>query len=239
MTILSARHSSEGPAAPAAGAAAVETDVPPSLQLSLRMIGALGRAMAARDEPAYRHAERVQEHVVAIAREMCPGDTRTIEAIQAAALLHDVGKLAIPDSLLRKGGPLTPVERQRVRQHVVLGADILASIPFTGTLSRIVRHHHESWDGTGYPDGLSGDAIPLGARILAVGDCYDALRSDRPYRPSLPHDAAVGIILSRRGTRYDPAVVDVFVRLIGKTPVLPASARAALSATGSRTPGRA
>jgi putative nucleotidyltransferase with HDIG domain len=223
---------------PVAAAAAVDADVPPSLQLSLSMIGALGRAMASRDESAYRHAERVQEHVVAIAREMCPGDTRTIEAIQAAALLHDVGKLAIPDSLLRKAGPLTPGEHQQVRQHVVLGADILAAIPCTGTLSRIVRHHHESWDGTGYPDGLSGEAIPLGARILAVGDCYDALVSDRPYRPSLPHDAAVGIIVSRRGTRYDPAVVDVFVRLIGKALVMPASARAARPATGGRTAGR-
>ena len=217
-------------------ASAGTSEILPSLQLSLTMIGALGRAMAARDEPAYRHAERVQEYVVAIARETCAGDTRMIEAVQAAALLHDVGKLAIPDTILQKPGPLTREEYEQVRQHVVIGADILSAIPFTGALARIVRHHHENWDGTGYPDGLRAEAIPIGARVLAVGDCYDALISDRPYRPRLPHETAVAMIVERRGTMYDPAVVDVFVRVVGSGPIAHASDAPPTRAAGAPAP---
>ena len=130
-----------------------------------------------------------------------------LEAIDAAALLHDIGKLGIPDRLLQKPGPLTADEYERVKQHAVIGADILSAMALPGLAALIVRHHHENWDGTGYPDGLRGEAIPLGARVLAIVDCYDALTSDRPYRRALSHDCAMAMILERRGTMYEPAIV--------------------------------
>ena len=186
----------------------------PTLSLSLSMIQALGRAMEARDPSTHEHAQRVQEYAVALALENCAGDTRMIEAIHAAALLHDIGKLGIPDCILHKPGPLTCDEYDQVKQHVVIGADILSAIPFTGPLALIVRHHHENWDGTGYPDGLRGDSIPIGARVLAIVDCYDALTSERPYRRKLSHETAVAMIRERRGTMYDPAVLDAFLRIV-------------------------
>ena len=124
-----------------------------------------------------------------------------LAAIDAAALLHDIGKLGIPDRLLHKPGPLTPDEYDQVKQHAIIGADILSAMAFPGPLALIVRHHHENWDGTGYPDGLRGEAIPIGARVLAIVDCYDALTSDRPYRRALSHERAVAMI--RRAPRDD------------------------------------
>jgi HD-GYP domain-containing protein (c-di-GMP phosphodiesterase class II) len=177
------------------------------------MIDALARAMAARDESTAHHAQRVQRYAVALAGEVCLGDTRMIAAINAAALVHDVGKLGIADRLLQKPGPLTPDEYERVKQHAVIGADILVAVALPG-LAVIVRHHHENWDGSGYPDGLSGETIPLGARVLSIVDCYDALTSDRPYRRALPHACAMTMIRQRRGTMYDPAIVDAFLRIV-------------------------
>lgn len=182
--------------------------------LSHVIIAGLAQMMAVRDESMREHAERVRRYAVALAREVAIADERTINAIDVAALLHDVGKLGIPDRVLQKPGPLTRDEYEQVKQHPVIGADLLSALPFPGPLSAIVRHHHESWDGTGYPDGLRGDAIPLGARLLAIVDCYDALTSDRPYRRALSHQSAIGIIAERRGTMYDPNLTDTFLRIV-------------------------
>jgi putative two-component system response regulator len=178
------------------------------------VIEALARAMTARDGFTYQHAQRVQRYAEALADEACIRDPRMLEAISAAALLHDIGKLGIPDRLLHKPGPLTADEYDQVKQHAIIGADILSAMAFTGPLALIVRHHHENWDGTGYPDGLRGEAIPIGARVLAIVDCYDALTSDRPYRRSLSHERATAMILERKGTMYEPAIADAFFRII-------------------------
>jgi putative nucleotidyltransferase with HDIG domain len=178
------------------------------------LVEALARAMAARDGSTHEHAERVQRYAVGLAQEIGIGDVRMLRAIDAAALLHDVGKLGIPDQVLNKPGPLTPDEYELVKEHAAIGADLLAAVPFNGPLALIVRHHHENWDGTGYPNGLRGLDIPVGARVLAIADCYDALTSDRPYRPALSHEAAVAMIRERRATMYDADLVDTFLRIV-------------------------
>lgn len=178
------------------------------------MLDALRCVMAVRDAMTAEHAMRVQRLAVALAKDVCPGDDFLVSTVHAAAPLHDIGKLAIPDHLLHKPGPLTPAEYELVKRHAVLGAEILDSLEFGGPLARIVRHHHENWDGTGYPDGLCGQAIPLGARVLAIVDCYDALTSERPYREPLTHASALQMIAARRGTMYDPAILDAFVGVV-------------------------
>jgi putative nucleotidyltransferase with HDIG domain len=134
-----------------------------------------------------------------------------LQALEASALLHDTGKLAIPEHILNKPGKLTTGEFEKMKEHASVGAEILSSIQFPYPVVPIVRHHHENWDGTGYPDGLKGIEIPVGARILAVVDCFDALTSDRPYRPAMSDEDAVTILLQRRGAMYDPLIVDTFV----------------------------
>jgi len=178
------------------------------------MLDALGRTMALRDPATAEHALRVQRLAVAVAQEACLGDAFLIAAIHAAAPLHDIGKLAIPDCLLQKPGPLSPEEYELVKRHAVMGGEILDGLEFGGPLARMVRHHHENWDGTGYPDALSAQTIPIGSRILAIVDCYDALTSERPYREPMTHARAVDLIVSRRCTMYDPAILDVFVRVV-------------------------
>jgi putative nucleotidyltransferase with HDIG domain len=139
-------------------------------------------------------------------------DPGQLQAIEAAALLHDMGKLAIPEHILNKPGKLSAAEFDKMKAHAEIGADLLSSIKFPYPVVPVVRHHHENWDGSGYPCGISGPDIPLGARILAVVDCFDALTSDRPYRPALTPHQAFQILLERRGTFYDPLVVDTFIR---------------------------
>jgi putative nucleotidyltransferase with HDIG domain len=178
------------------------------------MLDTLARVMRSRDGATAAHARRVQEYASALTREVCAADEILLEAVQMAALLHDIGKLAIPDRLLHKPGPLTREEYEQVKLHAVIGADMLGAIDFPGPLAPIVRHHHENWDGSGYPDGLSGEEIPFGARLLAIVDCYDALTSERPYRKGLPHDRALRMIAERRSTGFDPAVCDAFLRVV-------------------------
>jgi len=122
-----------------------------------------------------------------------------------------MGKLAVPEYILNKPGALTPAEFEKMKAHASVGADILSAIEFPYPVVPIVRHHHESWDGSGYPEGLRGSQIPIGARILSVVDCFDALTSDRPYRPRLSDAEAIDILLERRGTMYDPLIVDAFI----------------------------
>jgi putative nucleotidyltransferase with HDIG domain len=182
-------------------------------KLYLSTIETLAMAIDAKDQITHGHIRRVQSQAVELAREMGVSDKQLIQAIEAAALLHDMGKLAVPEHILNKPGPLTPSEFDRMKLHAAAGADILSAIDFPYPVVPIVRHHHENWDGTGYPDGLTGADIPIGARILSVVDCFDALTSDRPYRPRLSGEAALKILTTRRGTMYDPLVVDTFVRL--------------------------
>jgi putative nucleotidyltransferase with HDIG domain len=181
--------------------------------LYLSTIETLAMAIDAKDQVTHGHIRRVQEYSVALARQMGVDDENLIKAIEAASLLHDMGKLSIPEHILNKPGKLTPHEFEVMKTHSSVGADILASIDFRFPVVPIVRHHHENWDGSGYPDGLSGTDIPIGARILSVVDCFDALTSDRPYRQKLSELEAVAILQERRGTMYDPLVVDVFLNM--------------------------
>jgi putative nucleotidyltransferase with HDIG domain len=179
-------------------------------------IEALAHAVDAKDEVTHDHTRRVQDQSVLLARALAIEEEGEIQAIQAAGLLHDVGKLAIPEHILNKPGPLTAAEYDIMKRHAPIGADILSVIGFPYAVAPIVRHHHENWDGTGYPDGLAGERIPRGSRIIAVVDCFDALTSDRPYRPSMEDREALRILSDRRGTMYDPQVVDAFFALHGQ-----------------------
>jgi len=179
--------------------------------LYMSTIETLAMAIDAKDQITHGHIRRVQTYAVGLAHKIGVTDGKLIQAIEAAALLHDMGKLAVPEYILNKPGPLTPAEFEKMKLHASVGADILSAIDFPYPVVPIVRHHHESWNGTGYPDGLSGTDIPIGARILSVVDCFDALTSDRPYRPRLSDKDAIGILLERRGKMYDPLVVDTFI----------------------------
>jgi putative nucleotidyltransferase with HDIG domain len=178
-------------------------------------IEALAHAVDAKDEVTHDHTRRVQDRAVDLARALNVGDEGEIQAIKAASLLHDVGKLAIPEHILNKPGRLTPAEYEIMKRHAPIGADILSVIGFPFAVAPIVRHHHENWDGSGYPDGLAGDAIPVGSRILAVVDCFDALTSDRPYRRKMEDRDALQILSDRRGNMYDPHVIDTFFTIYG------------------------
>jgi diguanylate cyclase (GGDEF)-like protein/putative nucleotidyltransferase with HDIG domain len=179
--------------------------------LYLSTIETLAMAIDAKDQITHGHIRRVQQYAVGLARHMGVTEGVQIQAIEAASLLHDMGKLAVPEYILNKPGKLTPAEFEKMKLHASVGADILSAIDFPYPVVPIVRHHHESWDGKGYPDGLKGTDIPIGARILAVVDCFDALTSDRPYRPKLTDVEAIKILHDRRGSMYDPLIVDAFI----------------------------
>jgi cyclic di-GMP phosphodiesterase len=177
----------------------------------------LARTIATRDALTDQHARRVQCYAVTLARAIGITDAWMLDAIDVAARLHDIGKLCIPDDLLQKPGPLTAHEYDHVKQHAVIGADMLSALAFPASLERMVRHHHENWDGTGYPDRLCGHEIPIGARVLAIVDRYDALTSDRPYRTASSPRSALTMIRNGRGTLYDPHVADAFLEIHGMT----------------------
>lgn len=187
-------------------------------KLHYSTIETLAMAIDAKDQVTHGHIRRVQTLAVQLSKDVGVKDEDDLKAIEAAALLHDMGKLAVPEHILNKPGPLNASELARMKTHAQVGADILGSIHFPYPVVPVVRHHHENWDGTGYPDGIKGTEIPVGARVLAIVDCYDALTSDRPYRPKLPVSQAIEIVSSRRGTMYDPLIVDAFVRLIQTLP---------------------
>jgi putative nucleotidyltransferase with HDIG domain len=181
--------------------------------LYMSTIGAFSTAIEAKDGVTSDHVNRVQAYALGLASALGVTDPLELQALEAAALLHDTGKLAVPEHVLNKPGRLTPAELETMQAHVDVGADILSSIDFPYPVVPIVRAHHENWDGTGYPRGLKGDEIPLGARILSVVDCYDALTSDRPYRSAMSEQDAIDIIVERRGKMYDPSVVDMFLKV--------------------------
>lgn len=179
--------------------------------LHLRTIEALALAIDAKDETTQQHLQRVQVYAVEIGKELGLSETE-LEALRAAALLHDIGKLAVPEHIISKPGRLTPEEFERMKIHPVVGAQILERVRFPYPVAPIVRSHHERWDGTGYPDRLKGEEIPIGARILSAVDTLDALATDRQYRKALPLDEAIGVILSEAGKAFDPRVVEVLAR---------------------------
>jgi len=179
----------------------------------LATIETLAQAIDAKDEVTHDHIRRVQRNAMRLARQLGITDDGEVRALEAASLLHDMGKLAVPEHILNKPDKLTPAEFDRMKEHAAIGADILSPIGFPFPVVPIVRHHHENWDGTGYPDGLKGPAIPIGARILSVVDCFDALTSDRPYRKALSTERAIQIIVDRSGVMYDPAVVAAFLHI--------------------------
>jgi putative nucleotidyltransferase with HDIG domain len=182
-------------------------------RLYLSTIETLAMAIDAKDQITHGHIRRVQTYAVGLASRLGVTDPGLIKAIEAAALLHDMGKLAVPEHILNKPGKLTDSEFEKMKLHASVGADILSAIDFPYPVVPIVRHHHEQWDGGGYPAGLAGTDIPIGARILSVVDCFDALTSDRPYRPRLADTEALEILIERKGTLYDPLIVDTFVRV--------------------------
>ena len=185
-------------------------------EMYLSTIEALALAVDAKDQITHGHIRRVQVYTVELAKRLGVRDGLQLKAIEAAALLHDMGKLAIPEHILNKPGKLTTAEFDKMKRHADIGADLLSSVKFPYPVVPIVRHHHENWDGKGYPTGLSGTDIPLGARILSVVDCFDALTSDRPYRPRLTTEEAFDILRQRRGNMYDPLVVDTFIAAHGE-----------------------
>jgi putative nucleotidyltransferase with HDIG domain len=180
-------------------------------RLYLSTVETLAMAIDAKDDVTHSHVRRVQAYAVGLARALGIDNELEIKALEAAALLHDTGKLAVPEHILNKPGKLTESEFAKMKLHVDVGADILSLVEFPYPVVPIVRCHHENWDGTGYPRGVKGEDIPIGARILSVVDCFDALTSDRPYRRRMTEQDALQILRDRRGSMYDPRVVDTFV----------------------------
>jgi diguanylate cyclase (GGDEF)-like protein/putative nucleotidyltransferase with HDIG domain len=178
--------------------------------LHLRTIEALAIAIDAKDEVTHDHVHRVQIYAIGLARQFGLSDGE-IEALKAGALLHDIGKLAVPDYILNKPDKLTVAEFDKMKVHTIVGAEILTRVGFPYPVVPVVRHHHERWDGRGYPDGLRGEDIPITARILSVVDCFDAVREDRQYRKAMTREQAIDLIKSSAGTMYDPDVVCVFI----------------------------
>jgi HD-GYP domain-containing protein (c-di-GMP phosphodiesterase class II) len=173
---------------------------------------ALTNAVEARDAYTGGHAERVTAYGLAIAREASPGLVDDPQ-VRFGFLLHDIGKVAVPDAILHKREPLTEEERRTMEEHPVTGWRILAGIDYLSRAREVVRHHHERWDGKGYPDALAGEEIPLAARVFAVADALDAVTSARPYRPAAPLSAAREEARRCSGQQFDPGVVEAFERV--------------------------
>jgi HD-GYP domain-containing protein (c-di-GMP phosphodiesterase class II) len=172
-------------------------------------VRALSNAVEARDAYTGKHAERVAAYGMELAR-CCGLAVEDSPQIEFGFLLHDVGKVAVPDAILFKPGPLTPEERALVVKHPEIGSEILRHIDFLDEAKVVVRHHHERWDGAGYPDGLAGEAIPVQARIFAVADTLDAITTDRPYRTASSWSDARQVIRAAAGTQFDPAIVAAY-----------------------------
>jgi diguanylate cyclase (GGDEF)-like protein/putative nucleotidyltransferase with HDIG domain len=174
--------------------------------LHLRTIESLALAIEAKDHTTHEHLQRVRVYAMELANDLGLSHDET-EALRAASVLHDIGKLAVPEHIISKPGKLTKEEFDKMKIHPVVGAEILEQVQFPYPVVPIVRSHHEKWDGSGYPDGLKGEQIPIGARILSAVDCLDALASDRQYRRALPLDEAMAKVVSEAGKAFDPRVV--------------------------------
>jgi putative nucleotidyltransferase with HDIG domain len=179
--------------------------------LHLQTIEALALAIEAKDRTTGEHLQRVRVYAMELAKELGLTEDET-EALRAASVLHDIGKLAVPEHIISKPGKLTPEEFETMKIHPIVGAEILEQVDFPYPVVPIVRAHHEKWDGSGYPYGLAGDAIPIGARILSAVDCLDAMATDRQYRKALPISQAMDLLVKESGTSYDPKIVSILAR---------------------------
>ena len=179
-------------------------------QLYLRTVESLALAVDAKDQTTYGHIRRVKTYAMGLADLCGIRDQSELKAIETGSLLHDIGKIAVEDYILNKPGRLSKNEYEKVKMHAAAGDEILQQVCFPFPVAKYVRYHHERWDGLGYPDGLKGEAIPLGARILAIADAFDAIRFSRPYKLSVPTDEAIEILRAEAGIVYDPALVQVF-----------------------------
>ncbi|HET6862147.1 MAG TPA: diguanylate cyclase [Pyrinomonadaceae bacterium] len=179
--------------------------------LHLATAEALATAIDAKDQTSHCHVRRVQ-HYAAGMGEIFGLSSQEIAALKSGALLHDIGKLAVPPHILNKPGRLTPAEFEKMKIHTVVGAQILSRVDFPYPVIPIVRHHHEQWDGAGYPDQLKGDEIPITARIISVVDCFDSVREDRPFRRGMTMEEAVALLKRGAGVHFDPKVVDEFLK---------------------------
>jgi putative two-component system response regulator len=186
-------------------------------EITLRLITASGY----RDEETGAHIRRIGEYSAILARAI-DLDQRAVEEIRLAAPMHDIGKIGVSDAILKKPGKLTDEEFAKIKEHTTIGARILegSQIALLNQARVIALHHHEKWDGNGYPAGLSGKNIPLSARIVAICDVYDALISDRIYRPALPEEKALAIIKEGRGTHFDPRILDIFLEQLSQFKVI-------------------
>ena len=181
--------------------------------LHLATIEALARAIDAKDQTATSHIRRVQVYATGLAK-AAGLSAADIQGVKTAALLHDIGKLAVPEHILSKPGPLTQEEFQKIRIHPQVGAEIIAAVPFPYPVAPLILSHHERWDGKGYPQGLAGEDIPMGARILTIVDYYDAVTTERPYHRALSHESAVGMLKHETGRALDPRLVPIFVEML-------------------------
>ena len=184
-------------------------------RVHLATVEALATAIDARDQVGIGHVRRTQIYAMGIG-EALGLSQKEICALETGALLHDIGKLAVPDHILNKPGRLTPAEMEKMKIHSSVGASILEKVGFDYPVVPTVKHHHEMWDGSGYPEGLKGENIPLTSRILAVADAFDSLRGARPFRPAVSRDDARKFLLHGSGTQFDPKIVDVFLRSMRK-----------------------
>ncbi|MBP8251714.1 MAG: response regulator [Herpetosiphon sp.] len=185
------------------------------LENTEHVIFALAATVEARDPYTEGHLRRLASYSEIVAHELgC--SLREAKFIRYGGLLHDIGKIGIREAVLQKQGPLTPSEYEEMKKHPEIGAYIVAPMRFSITVGPMVMHHHERWDGGGYPQGLAGEAIPLGARIIAVVDSFDAMTTDRPYRKGMPHEAAMNILLNGRNTQWQAEIVDTFVKIIAE-----------------------
>ncbi|HTI44090.1 MAG TPA: diguanylate cyclase [Vicinamibacterales bacterium] len=182
-------------------------------ELHLATIEALALAIDAKDQTAHNHIRRVQVYAVGLARAIGMSE-HEIRGVKTAALLHDIGKLAVPEHILAKPGPLTPEEFQKVRIHPQVGAGIISAVPFPYPVAPLILSHHERWDGRGYPAGLRDRDIPLGARVLSIVDYFDALTSERPYHQAMSIEGAVSLLQQEAGKALDPQIVETFVRVL-------------------------
>jgi diguanylate cyclase (GGDEF)-like protein/putative nucleotidyltransferase with HDIG domain len=204
-------------------------------QLHLATAEALATAIDAQDQTSHCHVRRVQIFAVGIG-ELLNLSKPEIEALRAGALLHDVGKLAVPAHILNKPGRLSAAEFEKMKIHTTVGAQLLERVEFPYPVIPIVRHHHEHWNGGGYPDGLSGEQIPLTARIISVVDCYDAVREDRPFRRSMTREEAIALLQRGAGTHFDPQIVELFLEHLPRFETQFAAEGLALPESSSSTP---
>ena len=181
--------------------------------LHLATIEALARAIDAKDQTTQLHIRRVQVYAAGLAK-ACGLSESEIQGVKTAALLHDIGKLAVPEHILSKPGPLTQEEFQKIRIHPQVGAEIIAAVPFPYPVAPLILSHHERWDGKGYPQGLSGVDIPMGARILTIVDYFDAVTTERPYHKALAYDGAIALLRHESGRALDPKLVPLFIEML-------------------------